>query len=382
MVDRMDKFTKILGLLREADLLQPKRESRLGERTGFALDLDSLRNPTQRDLGKMDSWIQSLDGIFGKAEVSENAGWYSESDEINLTQPLAWYQPLTYYHETAGIYITDYGIWTYLNGIRARYLELNEQQLFKTPLEIDSNQLILAAIEALLAHETFHHDVEWFALKQGATHSHHWIYPDYDAHVYKMSDPLEEALATARMQLHFTSKPVREIFGESYSAEILNYLHDEVASLPRGYSNANLYNQRKTFEQGRRELAASINQTSIHPRFLKSMPHFGIQKGPLSDYFRENVILVPWETSGGVALPPDSMAFTLPSRDIKKLLKSRGYWETELGKGSHRVWKHKTEHAITLPGRGDFEGNQVLKNVCKSLGLPNFEALREAVKEI
>ena len=378
----MDKFTKILGLLREADLLQPKRESRFGERTGFALDLDSLRNPTQRDLGKMDSWIQNLDEIFGKAEVSENAGWRSESDEISLNQPLAWYQPLTYYHETAGIYITDYGVWTYVNGIRNRYLQLNEEQLFRTPLDIDSNQLILAAIEALLAHETFHHDVEWFALKQGATHANHWIYPDYDSLVYKKSDPLEEALATARMQLHFTSKQVRAMFGESYSSEIVNYLHDEVATLPRGYSNANFYNQRKTFEQGRRELAASINQTSIHPRFLTSLPHFGIQKGVLSDYFRENVILVPWGTAAGSVLPPDSMAFSMPSRDIKKLLKSRGYWETQLGNGSHRVWKHKTQKAITLPERGNFEGYQVLKNVCKSLGLNGLEALREAANDV
>jgi predicted RNA binding protein YcfA (HicA-like mRNA interferase family) len=377
----MDKLAKILGLLREADLLHGKRESRIGERTGFALDLDSLRNPTQRDLGKLDSWIHGLDAIFGKSEVPENAGWHSESDENNLTQPLAWYQPLTYYHETAGIYITDYGIWTYLNGIRSRYLELNEQQLFKTPLDIDSNQLILAAIEALLAHETFHHDVEWFALKQGATHASHWIYPDYDSHEYKKSDPLEEALATARMQLHFASRPVRSIFGESYSSEIVNYLRDEVASLPRGYSNANAYNTRKTFEQGRRELAASINQTTIHPRYLRSMPHFGIQKGVLSDYFRENVILVPWGTAAGSVLPPDSMAFSMPSRDIKKLLKSRGYWETQLGNGSHRVWKHKTQKAITLPERGNFEGYQVLKNICKSLGLDGLEALREATKE-
>jgi predicted RNA binding protein YcfA (HicA-like mRNA interferase family) len=378
----MDKFTKLLSLLREADLLKPKRESRIGERTGFALDIESLKNPTQRNLGKLDGWIQNLDEIFGKADNSETVGWRSESDESGGTQPLAWYQPLTYYHETAGIYITDYGIWTYVNGIRNRYLQLNEEQLFRTPLDIDSNQLILAAIEALLAHEAFHHDVEWFALKQGATHANHWIYPDYDARVYKKSDPLEEALATARMQLHFASKPVRSIFGESYSSEIVSYLHDEVASLPRGYSNANSYNNRKTFEQGRRELAASINQTTIHPRYLRSMPHFGIQKGVLSDYFRENVILVPWGTAAGSVLPPDLMAFSMPSRDIKKLLKSRGYWETQLGNGSHSVWKHKTQKAITLPERGNFEGYQVLKSICNSLGLSDFEALREAAREI
>jgi predicted RNA binding protein YcfA (HicA-like mRNA interferase family) len=378
----MDKFSKILDELRSSDLLHTKRESRLGERQGFALDPESLINPTERELGKFDGWLVSLDEKFGHGENPEVAGWPSEGNESGDAQPLAWYQPLSYFHETAGIYLTDYGIWRYAQGIKNLYIQQNKQQLFRTPLNIDSNQLISAAIEILLSHELFHHDVEWFALKQGATHKTHWLYPDYDTNVYDKGDPLEEALATARMQLHFRTKSVEATFGAELCANVIQSIHEEVPSLPPGYSRANHFSGLQSFRQGLRELSASINQISLTPRFKRTGAHFGIGKGGLSDYFRANVILVPWDFGSGTVLPPDSLAFSMPSRDIKRLLLSRGYWETNLGKGSHRVWKHKYEKAITLPERGNFEGHQVLKNICKSLGLDDFEALREATRDV
>ena len=84
------------------------------------------------------------------------------------------------------------------------------------------------------------------------------------------------------------------------------------------------------------------------------------------------MILVPWGTDSGSVIPPDLMAFSMPSRAIKKLLKVRGSLETQLGNGRHRVWKHKTKKAITLPERGSSAGYQVLKYVYMSLELPDF----------
>jgi predicted RNA binding protein YcfA (HicA-like mRNA interferase family) len=378
----MDKFLKILEELRGSDLLYAKRESRLGERQGYALDLEALNNPAESLLRKFDGWLASLNEKFGQSENPEVAGWPSEGSESGVAQPLAWYQPLSYFHESAGIYLTDYGIWYYTKRIKDLYIKQNKQQLFRTPLNVDSNQLISAAIQILLSHEAFHHDVEWFALKQSSTHERHWLYPEYDINVYHKGDPLEEALATARMQLQFQNKNSEATFGAELCENVIQCLFEEVPSLPLGYSRANQFTTVRSFRQGLRELSASVNQSSFTPRISQFGAHFGIGKGALSDYFRANVILVPWDLGSGTVLPPDSMAFSMPSRDIKRLLLSRGYWETNLGAGSHRVWKHKTLKAITLPERGNYEGYQVLKNICKSLGLVDFEALRDATRDL
>jgi predicted RNA binding protein YcfA (HicA-like mRNA interferase family) len=127
-------------------------------------------------------------------------------------------------------------------------------------------------------------------------------------------------------------------------------------------------------------LAASINQRTPSPKTIPLGATFNIGKGLLSDYFRENFILVPIASMKGTVAPPKSMAFSIPSKGIRRILTKKGFQKTELGKGSHEVWTHDTRPSVTLPARKEFEGFQVLTNIRDSLGFESLHELREAAK--
>jgi hypothetical protein len=371
----MDKLEKVLGTLEKQDLLRERRESRSVGRAGYALDFDSLFDPDPQREAELEDWFDRLNSTFANSGFDNESLWESEGHDKSGVMTLAWYQPLSYHKEEAGIFITDLGIWKYANAIRRQVrLEASASHQASTTV-IPANICIALAIEILLLHETFHHDVEWFTLRLNTLHAEHFLYEKYDRMVYAKSQKLEESLASARMQIGLSSKQNKQRFDQVW-LQAKNLLQMSAPNQPTGYNNANRYQTPTAHADGRRELAASINQLNPVPKTIALGETFGIGKGKLSDYFRENFLIVPIERAGGFIVPPESMTFSIPKKDIGRMLTKRGYFNSGLGKGSHDVWKHNHLPAITLPTRREFEGYQVLNNIRESLGIESLNELR------
>ena len=376
----MNKLQKVLSTLWEQDLLSDQRPSRLEGHTGYALDMDALVDPTPEQTGQLEYWFDQLNQTFEGSDFHGEAYWEAEGHSASGVLTLAWYQPLTHYHDQAGIFITDYGIWKYASAIRRG--EGLEPALFhySDPSNIPAHICIALAIEILLLHETFHHDVEWFTLRLATINKEHFLYRKYDSDVYVQSGKLEEALASARMQTGLNTPLNRGRF-PSVWRQAVDYLAERAHTQPSGYKEANLYNSPAKHSRGRRLLAASINQLTPNPKTILLGPTFNIGKGYLSDLFRENFTFVPIQGTNGIVAPPKTMAYSIPSNDIRRILTKRGFEKTRLGKGSHEVWTHEDRPSVTLPERKEFEGYQVLTNIRKSLGYGSLDELREAAKQ-
>lgn len=375
----MNKLQKVLSNLWEQDLLLERRPSRLAEHTGYAIDMNAILNPTVEQAAQLEYWFDQLNQAFEESDFEAETYWENEGPSATGLLTLAWYQPLSFYQDQAGIFITDYGIWKYASGIRRG--EGLEDTLFHDPdpITIPANICIALAVEVLLLHETFHHDVEWFTLKLATIHREHFLYRKYDEEVYSQSQKLEEALASARMQVGLNTPQNRHRF-EIIWKQAVDLMAARAHAQPIGYKDANSYNSPAKHSLGRRALAASINQLDPNPKIIPIGPTLNIGKGFLSDYFRDNFTLVPIGGKNGSVAPPKSMAYAMPSKDIRRLLARRGYRKTGLGKGSHEVWTHDLLPGVTLPERKEFEGYQVLTSIRDALGYGSLDELREAAK--
>ena len=366
----MDKFDRILRAMEEDNLFADRELRERNTAHARIINLEDLyadRAETRNQA--LDDWLAELDDMFGRDTWRRTDVWESEQYVFGGS-PLAWYQPITYYRQDAGIYLTDFGIWLYTRKIQDWQ---PTPQLFAW--SYPTSMCVAAAIELLISHEVFHHDVEWFAIRQNATHSSRVLYDEYNQKIYNSGAPLEEALSTAEMQFAFMGKRGAQFPGDA-CAHVISMLYDELPTLAPGYNQADAYLTRRRNSLGRRELAASINQLTRTPNLKTSVPAFSIGKGSLADYFRHNVLLVPANGATAAAAPTSVFPFSVPSKDIKRLLKKTGYFESNLGAGSHSVWQHPSLPAVTLPDRREFEGYQVLRNIRDSLGLESFEELK------
>jgi predicted RNA binding protein YcfA (HicA-like mRNA interferase family) len=377
----LDSLEKILRKLRESDLWREATVGRPEPEEAFAFDLESIHNATDLQVEEIEAWLDDLDELYGKANLEDAEAWGNENRSSG-TVTLAWYQPITNYRDKAGIFVTDFGIQHYAALIQKKYSEFWVLDNGIGPAKLPGHRRLGWALEVLLLHEVFHHDVEWFSLKLNTIHSCQNLYDAYSQRVYSASGPLEESLATACMSRGMKSASFKKLFGTLISNIGSQALEERIARLPNGYKDANQYLTTKQFNFGKISLAAVINQLVPSPRFANWDKSLTIGKGGLSKYFLENALIVKSALNKSSVAPPESIAFSIPSKAIGKLMKRTGYEETNMGKGSHRVWKHPNQPAITLPARKDYEGYQVLKNICESLGYKTLHELRNAISNI
>ncbi len=374
----MNKLSRILGVLDERDLLEGAHVSRAQESSSYALDIESILNPNDEQKALIAKWYQDLDDLFSSTRDEPLLGWGREHSDGTNGVSLAWYQPLTYYREYAGIYLTDYGIWWYASAIRNGIGLGLFEDLEPSP---EDHICVSIAVEMLLLHETFHHDVEWFSIKLNSIHNSPRLYSAYDRQVYKNSEPLEEALATANMQLGLSSRENVSKFNSTLINQARAILQLDLATAARGYRDAQIYSSKSSFNFGRRLLSASINQLDPNPRTYPGGFSISMGKGLLSDYFRNDFTVVQIAKGSEIAPPPGSLSFAIKAKGVESLLCAYGYFRTDLGKGSHTVWKHQTLRPVTLPNRRDLEGYQVLKNVRDALNFESLEELRSAIEK-
>lgn len=336
--------------------------------------------------------IRAVEKWF-ESNSEDHSPWLDKNSGF---EALAWYQPITFYQDQAGIFIT-------LRGIR-----ICGSKHFRALIAAGMNRsqaavvAFFAAISQLLTHEIFHHDLEWMGFRfattldlsakptTGVNGGGLTRYAEYKKNVYRASlrkEPdgaLEEALASANEYRGFPRKFV-------LGSEVVNYSKTERAAIkksilsgfsvrPAGYKDGESYVSPAAFEQGMSNLLAWLLNPSQASMPNVSSPGLGIQKGPLRKHLIQGVTFVDDHRSGSLDDLP--LALVVPDRSLKKLMRARGFECTGRGKGSHEVWARQGSPNVTVPFRKEHGKIGTLNSIAHSLGFPNAHELKRAIRSL
>lgn len=377
-IPSLERFESFLDALESKDFpLAATAERFPPSNDDTIIYIDDLYDPEAHDETKEKSfsdWIDAFDGV-------EYPDWDSESDSD--LEALAWYEDISRFGYKSRIVLTDRGIGIYASIIRRKF------QASKVTVPDCNRKSIVAAIEALLAHELFHHKVEWYALT--LTNSFFLYtsnrYLDYHNKVYAplrnplSDDLLEESLATAAMILDFPKDSKIHSLSQDEIEMVKEAIKNYIPHKPKGYRKGEYYLTPTLFKQGRLNLGATIlNARPTVVSSIKDLPIVDFKKSKLEAYYREFWHLELVGLSGSTPTSGPPFAFSLNGKGLKRYLADEGYSDSGLGKGSHQVWKAPDRPSITLPQRKDYEGHQAMKNVVKALGLKNLRELEERVR--
>lgn len=346
-------------------------ESYLYPDISVLLGSQDAESQLEKDLG---SWLDSFDD-----EDLSNHDW--ASDEKSGLETLAWYQPISNFGINAGIFVTDRGIALYAKRIRS-VLKARSTAAW------DTNRVsTLGAIYALLNHEAFHHDFEWFAIKLASTMNiaPQELYIRYQRDVYlRLRNPLsddlvEEALASAQEYRKFSAKKPPLGLSSDDVMGIKEQLFKSYGHRPPGYRCGQDHLSNGAFAWGINTLIAQLVQGSSRTSPNDSPEKFPIGKGKFHNYFSDNWTLVSTNCSVNGPRKPPPFALTVKNSSLEAFLKGHGFAPTSRGKGSHRVWESTTGQIVTLPHRTDQEGYRALKSIATVFGLASANALAKEI---
>lgn len=338
------------------------------------------------------SVIRAVEKWF-ESNSEDHGPWLDKDSNI---EALAWYQPITFYQDQAGIFIT-------LRGIR-----ICGSKHFRALIAAGMNPsqavvvAFFAAISQLLTHELFHHDLEWMGFRfattldlsakptTGVNGGGLTRYAEYKKNVYRASlrkEPdgaLEEALASANEYRGFPRKFV-------LGSDVVNYSKTELAAIkqsivsgysvrPVGYKDAETFISPTAFEQGISDLLAWLLNPSHATMPSVSSPGLGIQTGPLRKHFIQDVTFV--DDHRGASNEDLPLELVVPDRSLKKLMRARGFEFTGRGKGSHEVWAKQGSPNVTVPFRKEHGKIGTLNSIAHSLGFTNAHELKRAIQSL
>ncbi|MEO0023857.1 MAG: hypothetical protein RL196_298 [Actinomycetota bacterium] len=345
------------------------------------LSLFDPENPEAAEFeGQLCAWLDDFEATHISELDSDNMDLGEQAS--SSTYAIAWYDAITFAGEHAGIFITDYGIALYSSRIR-RWLNSVGQT---TGI---NRAATYSALQVLLAHESFHHDVEWFAIRQSQTTGLQKLYEDYDSNVYKIQrgasndSTLEETIASAVEYFDMAKKVHAAQLNSDQIRAVREWLKANYALRPDSYRAGNKLLKSNLLRSATYQLACMIVQGSPIPQYgAGSFKPFLITKGALNDHFRENFLIVQTGrlANQNKANPP--FTFSVPNRKIEKLISRAGYAPTGRGKGSHTVWSAPGKADITLPARKDQQCPDVLKNVARALSLNGLRGLNSACEKV
>ena len=366
-------FQRHLSDLREGGLIEPELVSPILEDEELIYwDMEELLHSDDAGLyDRLTSWLDS------GSNISEDE-WSETSGVAGITEKLAWYQPITFYGENAGIFITTRGLQLYGNRHWAQLVSLG------VPGWQAIRLALWAAYSQLLNHEMFHHHVEWIAFcfdftlgrlgsKRYATYSKNDYLSSFS------SGALEEALASASELRNFPKANKALALTSQQRRAILATIKRSFVSRPPGYNVAGTSIADRPFKLALGELLNIVEGSKKQPA-TRLLPQVALQRSELYNYFAKSTTVVEMKSSPSFGALP--MTFTVPDRKLKKLLKIRGYEPTNRGKGSHEVWAQPGHQNVTVPRRTNQEGIKFLKSTAKALGLNGLRDLEELVRTI
>ena len=330
--------------------------------------------------GQLNQWLDDFEECHGLDLEAETSDWGEQA--ATSTFAIAWYDSITFNGDQAGIFVTDYGLALYSAKIR-RQLKMRGEILNV------NRAATYSALQILLAHESFHHDVEWFAIRQTQTTQGSNLYRDYDSNVYKIQagsstdSTLEETIAAAVEYFDLAKKVHSPYLNKGQVRAVREWLKASYPKRPDSYRVAEALLTSDRLKYATYQLACMIVQGSPNARFgTGRFKPYSVTKGALHDHFREKFVIV---RTGRLQMPGNSnppFTFSVPNRKIERLITKEGYSPTERGKGSHTVWSAPGKADITLPARKDQQCHDVLKNVASALGLNGLRGLSNACEKV
>lgn len=278
---------------------------------------------------------------------------------------LAWYQPMHFFGNDWGIFITEEGIRRIAIGV-ARFMPAG------TPLSSDLvKKLILAGFTALFLHEQFHHKIESFGIRLHVIEKISRYLP-YKKNVYRPTlgtdDNLEEALANADAFLRITNLPYSEFLGNQVGMALKKYLEWNFPFDPPGYRKAVNYLTKYKFNNALNILQSQIQEAKLAPGAPSS--DWKLANRLHQSYFKVSDYL--WTVvKPGYRRPllPISPYKSISTREMIKVAENHGYTiKKNAGKGSHvRMEKHGFP-SLTIPGNCRDLSVKVTKSTLKTLG--------------
>jgi predicted RNA binding protein YcfA (HicA-like mRNA interferase family) len=386
---RPQDFDGYLEMFLELNLIQRDSDPNLPQDfERIQLELQDLMHDknSEEEIEQLENWLE--------LSVDDHEDWASGGSSVYET--LAWYQPITFSQQDAGIFLTLRGLRLFASrNLRAlRELGLPKRELVRAAW--------FGAFSQLLAHEIFHHQIEWMSFRfdtnldligsptMARSQTRLPRYVDYTHNVYRPSlkqspdGALEEALASASEYVQFPNSFKLGNDSFPYSPEVRRVIRKRISdgygSRPLGYREAPRYLDSFRFRHGVSNLLAQVFNPTLVAAPQVVLPRLGIQSSELKTHFLSNFTIVV--ESGDASLRDFPMSLVVPDIKLKKLLQAEGFHPTNLGKGSHEVWKRPGSPMITVPNRKDQAGIKFLKSAAKSLGYENLRDLQEAARSV
>lgn len=269
----------------------------------------------------------------------------------DIIDALAWYLPFHYYGTASGIYIHESAILEFTGSILS-YVPEHQREL---PSVVAG--AARSALWALFSHEAFHHKVESFATRLELL-DYRRRYCEYTTGVYGKlvgSDGLiEESLACAEMIRRRSETAHRRVTPDAafYASDTM--LRAMIPSLPPGYNRGVDMVIDYAYQAARNLLSSQVDEAVEHPQ--RNVREWSLNPDLYRGFLncrRITYVVVPQGQDPVLPWYDESLRpFSVPTKQIKKLLKARGFVELsgKRGKGSHTVYSHPaTEVFVTLP---------------------------------
>jgi predicted RNA binding protein YcfA (HicA-like mRNA interferase family) len=243
-----------------------------------------------------------------------------------------------------------------------------------------AQQLMRMSLSVLYLHEAFHHKVESFAIRSEVVRRQK-VYLPYNENVYLplmgTDELIEEALACTEMYTRIKEPTFQRGVSDRIFHATRSMLEDWIPTLPPGYRMGLGVLQVSNFENERNGLLSQINEGVISP--VQHWDEWKIAPQMTRGLFswREIAyVLIPKNKSSCVPWFSESInPLSISSRDLEKLIRKFGYFETPGGKGSHRKYVHETLPTIILPNSRESLSPGVLRSVSRTLGIGSIRDL-------
>jgi len=318
-------------------------------------------------------WDLSLDDLdqafFGEISGALYLGAPQPNEtDIQLSwDTLAWYQPMHFFGNKWGIFITEEGI----RKIAVQVARFMPSGTRISPFLVKA--LIRAGFTALFLHEQFHHKIESFGIRLHVIEKTSRYLP-YKRNVYRKTlgtdDNLEEALANADAFRMVKTAPYSRCLGKTVGNALQKYLEWHFPFDPPGYRMASHYLTKPRFNRAMNLLQSQVQDANLHPRG----PHWDWE---LANRLHESFFKVDDGLPLKVVKPGLGVRPLLPvlpyrsisSREMIRVAENEGYTIINgAGKGSHVRMGKTGCRSLTIPGNCRDLSPGVTKSTLKVLG--------------
>lgn len=333
-------------------------------------DLEDIDGPLDFDAPNLPPLELDEDWYERDREIE---GWIENTASSAATrqaiEAAAWYQPISFFGDTAGIYIRASGA----RGLAA-VIRRNGR------MRISATSAFSSAVALLKNHELFHHLVEADAIRQHINtgvprYRRYWrsVYqPEFAPHL--TDDLLEEGLATAHMARALAGRRGNQRQSAIASIASEAFIRS-IDDRPPGYRTGKGYIDDGDFAAALLRLTRSVNSGRLWGPIDAGTP-LDSRLGP--EITRGWHKTRTWWVEDDSTIVPFGLFFAIDDRRLQRYLRRRGFVPTGNGAGSHTMWRNSDGLTVNLPHRKDQSGYKVLRGISKELGM-TLDELKQAV---